>query len=318
MPHTHSIQKSIGKNIPYFFVGIFRRAVIFYIFIFLVVHLLVDYERVRFGLKIRILDNMMPDSFHYLIESVEGKELVDQNKLTPFFRFYAKVVGFFPEQSDAWGMLAFCYYHLKDYNRAVVGYQKAMTLEPDYFWYYYNLGTIYYKDNQYAKAAQYFHDAILMDPNEALTFTLNSNVIYRSILRNFKDPKRELMLRIQRGYHQAYLMAVLSCFKSKDYIKMFNVAQKAIKNKVHNYQIFYYFSGLALYQLKEYKKAVVLFNTYIKFDFQHPEPFQYLAWSYQNLGNQLAAQDALSKVSLLEDNKGYFDVPVSLITVRIF
>ncbi len=162
---------------------VLTRAVIFYGVIFLVSNVVIDYEKIRFGIKIRIIDNMMPNSFRHLTDLAQGKVLADQDQLRiVYIPFYEKIVAFFPDQSDAMGMLAYCYFFNGRARDAFLLYQKASELSSGCFWFHYNLGVLYFRDGNFANARNEFKKASVTSFADTANFINSSKIVYRSLL----------------------------------------------------------------------------------------------------------------------------------------
>ena len=109
-------------------VWLLKRAIVFYVILFLLSNVLIKYDLINFGIKIRIIDNLMPDSFSYLVDLSSGRRSADQTRLMPYLNFYGTVYRFFPERSDALNLLAFCYYYFGEIGQAKASYQKALEI----------------------------------------------------------------------------------------------------------------------------------------------------------------------------------------------
>lgn len=178
------------------------RTVTFYLILYVISNLLIDYDRIRFGLKIRILNQSMPVSFQYLIELAEGQRKAGAEELMKYIRFYERVVVFFPDRADAFGLLGFCYYHLGLKDKALAAFFKAHQLKPNFFWYPYNLGILHMELKNIQQAAKYWQMALSADFQETLNFMNGSKVIYRSLFMHDPDYNRILPVRLRNAYQR--------------------------------------------------------------------------------------------------------------------
>lgn len=298
-----------------------RRAMCFYLVIFFLIYVVVDYEKVRFGLKVRIIENFMPSSFRYLTSIVKENATERSAELKEYIKFYEKVNQFFPNQVDTLSMLGFCYSKLGDTRRAVFYYNKAIQLDPQYFWPYYNLGLIYFKNRLFKEARAMFQQAILCDLNYALNFIHQSKVVYRSIALDDPLFGQEAPKRLREGYKNAYVLLLFTDFELKDYSLMLKDAHEAMTKKLDNQDIFYFFVGLAEYELKEFKKAVYLFKVALKHNSRSYDSYYYLGLSYQALKEKESAQEAWKNIQgkLRKEELGkYYLGQIQQLALQIF
>jgi len=165
-----------------------KRAIVFYIAIILFSSTFIDYKKIKFDIQLRTLNKIMPRNFMILIHMIktpphEAKKIL----LDPYILFYRMVAKYFPERGDAHGMLGFCYFHANDIEKAKEAYETASHLAPEMFWYHYNLGLIYFQNQQYDQAGRTLQKALAVDPKESLKYIQSSNIIYRSISMSAPD-----------------------------------------------------------------------------------------------------------------------------------
>jgi tetratricopeptide (TPR) repeat protein len=199
----------IEKNIVWKWLQfILTRAVILYAVLGLLSRVVIDFDKINYGLRLRTLNFMMPSSYDYLL-ALEGKASDvrlnedHENILRGYINFYEKVVEYLPQRADAYAMLGFCYYHLNDYQKSVLMYKKAFDLSPQFFWFAYDLGVIQYQLKNYPVASAFFQQAVKTDPNQTYSVLINSREIYKRIYGTFAEPEKELINRLNRGYQEA-------------------------------------------------------------------------------------------------------------------
>ena len=152
--------------------------------------------------KIRELNRIVPPNFSYLTQPVElGR--THPRELIPYAFFYEKVTAYFPEQPDAWGMLGFCRYYQGDPALAEDAYRQAMELNPQFFWYPYDLGVIHFNSGDFEQAEELFQKALSCNPQIALGLLDNSRMIYRLILHDSGLTAVDIQRRLQEGYQSA-------------------------------------------------------------------------------------------------------------------
>ncbi len=186
------------------------RTFILYLLAFGLIWGLFDIPKVRQTVQLKILNRFRPESFDYLVQTaVEGKKF-DKHLLETYSFYYQKVTEYVPHRADAYGMLGFCDYHLGKKEEAIASYEKAIEINPDFFWFYYNLGVIYFKDGQYKEAYEVFKKTVKVKPQATLSFIQWSKRIYMPLviikIRLGDSVEEEL----KTGYRDCYkLLAML-------------------------------------------------------------------------------------------------------------
>ena len=274
---------------------VFTRAAVFYFIVFLASNVIVDYEKIKFNMQIRVLNSIMPNSFASLIKATAPEKKHNDTEIVSYIRFYQRVVDFFPEQADARAMLGFCYFHREDISRAMANYQKAFEINKDVFWTNYNLGILYVLTHQDKEAEVYLKRATVADSQKTLNFILTSNVIYRSIMVDAGISVEELKVNLKEGYFQANMLLLKIYERQKNFSEMILTAQNALKTNLPHKEFFYYTIGFALYQLKDYTQARLYFQECLKINSSLSDAYQGLALTFQMLGKDKAAVAALKK-----------------------
>jgi len=241
------------------FKWIFSRAAIFYFIIIIFSNYIVDYKRIKFGTKVRIIDTLMPASFHYLLK-VEKEGKADFEKLKRYFKLYSKITEFFPERADAQSMLGFCYYHLGHTQKSINSYDLAIRIQPDFFWHYYNRGVVLYRLHRYNEALDSFKTASGLSSQKALEVVIESKVIYRTIWITFVNIPNELQQRLNNGYSNARVLAIASAYYQEDYSKMLALSEEFLKLNVDSSDLFSFYAGFSAYKLGRFEKAINYFE----------------------------------------------------------
>lgn len=168
----------------------------------------VDPDKVQTRARTTTLNQLIP-SFAYLAQWKRGSGNIDKQKMKDYERYYKKVAEYIPGRADAYSMLGFCYYHLGERDKAIVSYQKAAVLNPHFFWPYYNMGMIFFKDGEYQESAEMFEKALRTDLKNALIF-MRSSKIYQDIIREADYSYEALLARMQKGRRDSKLLMGLS------------------------------------------------------------------------------------------------------------
>lgn len=147
--------------------------------------LVTDYDRAQKEGWNMTLTRLRPASYDYLIALAQGKESFQENKIQPYENYYQKIVRYYPQMAEAYGMLGFCAYKKGDLRRAVTYYEKAKDRAPFFFWYSFNLGILYSELGQYPLAVQNLLYALKLEPDASLLFIRQSPFIYMPITSSF-------------------------------------------------------------------------------------------------------------------------------------
>jgi tetratricopeptide (TPR) repeat protein len=234
---------------------VLSRAAIFYFMIFIFSMPLVDFPKIKLQSQLRDLNAILPASFKYLIQLSEGREVPNENRLKEYFFFYGRTAFYFPKEADALAMTGFCLYYLGDWKAAEENLKKSVLNQPNFFWSSYNLGLIYFKSSRFHEAAESFEKASLVAPEKTIEFINASPAIYRMIFQEDSDFAQKSPSRLKQATAQARQLTVLSYFYLKDYEKMLQAALNAIKQDPLNEDVFDFYCGIALFEMKQYKQA---------------------------------------------------------------
>ncbi len=173
-------------------------------------YLIKENEKNKVSREIKILNHIMPRSFDYLVKTFQAKEAFDERKLKSYLYYYQKVAEYMPERADAIGMTGFCLYQLGKKEKAIAAYQRALKVNPYFFWFYYNLGVMYLEQGQMSKAKDMFNQAKDQQPARTLFFIKNSRRIYLLlIMKRMKEGQQELMQQLKEDYRKSYILTQL-------------------------------------------------------------------------------------------------------------
>lgn len=157
----------------------------------------VDPKRVELRVRITNVNHFRPDLSRILVGSAE----LNPDDLAAAANYYERIIEYFPQQADAYGLLAFCQYHLGHPEQALQFYEKAATLNPHFFWYPYHAGLIYRQLGRPLEAARSFERALAVPPQENLKILLSSR-IYQELLRE-KPLDQTFPAKIKGDYQNA-------------------------------------------------------------------------------------------------------------------
>ena len=271
------------------------RVLILYLVVLAVLSMTVDLKMAVTVASLRTLNRLMPPQLSTLNDIVADRKNINQKELSVFQFYFEKVTELMPQMADAFGLYGFCSYYLGKHKKAITAYQKAIELNPAFFWFYHNLGIIYFKEGRYEEAARMFEAALGTKPEYAGMFIGSSTKMYIPILlKNVGNIKIFINSQFKRGFSYVQLLLILSQYQLKNYAMMLKYALFAAQSNLYGGGIFYYYSGLASYELKDYPKAAILFEEAIKRKKEFSEAYQYLGLTMQALGKTDAGKEILN------------------------
>ncbi len=128
---------------------------------------------------------------------------LDLAQISVYRSYYGKAIDYFPRMAELYALRGFCAYYLGDVDQSFSDYLQAVNLKPDFFWFYYNLGVLHLKREEYGKAGIFFEKALTTEMTKNVQAIYSSRV-YQQIfwpVKNFGDYSVEKSLK--EGYHHA-------------------------------------------------------------------------------------------------------------------
>jgi len=256
------------------------------------------HDRIAAKAKMTSLNQAMPHSFVHLLKLSDNQEKPDIEYINNCIHYYEMIAEFMPNQPDAYGMLGFLYYHIQDIEKSIYFYKKAIALNSGFFWYHYNLGVIYFENEQFFEAVGYLSEAMQKDISMVLRMIFLSK-LHIQMKANIKGIDETILPNFVQGQKNCLRMLVFSLYHLNEFEKMFNIAVNAIKSNFDQEGYFFCYAGLAAYEMKDYKKAIELLNESIRKNSDHPDALNYLGLSLKALGQEKQSKEVLSKASVL-------------------
>ncbi len=186
-----------------------RYAVIGVLAVFLIGLHASRFETMKAHARQGTLKRLQPMSYDALFAMSATPNAIEEDKIKKYMRYYRKFAQYHPDQADAHAMMGFCWYHLGEINKARVAYEKAIELNPHFFWSYYNAGMLYLKAHEFEKAAQTFETAIALNSMPTMKAIVLSKEIYMPIVASQLTHILDAQKRLQMGYQNARRMMSL-------------------------------------------------------------------------------------------------------------
>ena len=280
-----------------------RTLVIYLVAFFLLFHLIKPHS-----VKSRIL-NYFEVPLDYLILYSEGKEAFNKEKFIEYIDYFKVLLDYVPQLAEANGILGYCFYYLGHEKEAIQYYKEAVRLNPNFFWFYYDLGVIYFKTQDYQKAVEILQTAILLNPKDTIRLIGMSKILVNVGSRsadvnqpvNLFNFAMELDHRLKIAYEKSYELIVLSYYQLKNYAKLKEAILEFIRYDLTDKEPFYYYAGIACYYLGEYADAVLFFKESSQLNPNRADTFYYLGLTFKELKREQLSQTTLERASLLKE-----------------
>ena len=180
---------------------------------------------------------------------------------------YDEAIRLYPDYSKAYFNRGMAYYKLNEIDKAIADFSEAVTIKQDYIDAYYQRGiAYYYSQRQYEEAIADFNQVIVLDPDDARAY-FNRAFIY-AYLGNydaaFDDYDRAI--KLDPKHARAYFYRGIALERhSGDFQGAIENYTLAIEAKP-DYSLAYYQRILVYARLGECDKAVIDRETYLGFD----------------------------------------------------
>ena len=260
-----------------------RSSLIVYLIALALVMSLTDHRKVR----TRIL-NSSRIPLQYLVEYSEGFAEFDREKFKTYIDYYDYVIKYIHNATEAYGILAYCHYQLGHEKKAKEYYREALKLNNQFFWFYYDLGLLEFKDGEYKSAVEHLERAVSLPPMLTIDLLSNSRILvdfgnYEETLINSRftlmDLGKKIDSNLQAGYENSYALIALSYLYLEDYEKLKEktwLFLSYLKEDRDKYaQLFCYLAGRAYYHLGVYPEALSFLKESAGIDSRHADTYYY-------------------------------------------
>lgn len=167
-------------------------------------HIAKEQTRARYRMRGISMSFFVP-SFESLSQAVAQEQSLPGDQLAPYMRYYEKVIEFYPEIAEAYALLGYCYFHQGDSYTALEYFQKAHHLQPYSFWTNYNLGILYWKQQNMAKTIEHLSIAAKI-PLPVTLKKIHTSSLYQGIWKEYAHPEQRITTLLQKGYAQTYAL----------------------------------------------------------------------------------------------------------------
>lgn len=168
------------------------------------VNLAAQREKVKNKAMMITINHYRPDLAMWKDFVVDGKPL-DKGFLKDSVQYYQTIAAYVPQIAEPQHMLGLCYALSGDVPAALAAQEKAALLEPRFFWSWYNLGILYYRQGEFAKSGQAFRKALTISPQSTVKI-MGASKIYEEVLRAMGPERSVASIHLQQGYRDAARM----------------------------------------------------------------------------------------------------------------
>jgi len=300
---------------PGFLKVIFTRAAVLYLVCFFTIWRLLDYHQLAGNAVPQTLSRLTPP-MDYFSEFVDRTGPYEEFKLMDCVNYHKAVAQFFPfQKAEAYGMEAFCYERLGRRSLAEALYRQSIASNPDYFWPYFDLGVLFYTRAQYPLSSEYFQKAVQLNPVKTVVLLTVSKVYNDVRLSKQTGKGYDFLQGIKEGRVEAHILLMDSLLKSGDHGLLLKTALVGINEGLDVNGVFYYYGGVAAYNLKYYEKAVELLQIALQKDPRNSDAVYYFGLCLKVAGKQDMAEAVLTKAEFL--HKQGIDVLSPFLKARV-
>ncbi len=268
------------------------RVAVIYLIVFIFSLTCMDLKTVAERIKVRHLNDSIPDFSDLIIFSKDHNAKKDIN-WEPYQDYFKLILSYLPDDVITRQLLGYVDYYAGHEQKAVELFKNSSQMNGKFlFWPNYDLGVIYFKKAMWPQAAEYFMNAISSNTRLSLLL-IQDSMVYKQILASpfFKYPLND---GINDAHSRAYILLLSSMYHMKQFTRMIAISNLGLENQGLAYKdALYYYDGLAFYEMGEYKNAFLLFQESLSREKDNPDVYYYIADIYQKAGQLEHARDLL-------------------------
>ncbi len=277
-----------------------------------------DYRVAKIEAQFSQLGYLMPRDIRDFVVQIEKDRQFDPEQLSRYIAYYQSVVKLLPQKADAHGMLGFCLYQAGHDERAIAAYHKAIGINRHFFWFHYNLGSIYYKNGRYEEAARSFKTALEKSFDAAMMFIQLSRKIYHPLIVNRSDYSGDFLKeKYQTDSRHSYAFLIRAYYALEKFDEVIKIAHYAdsLSDGAPDKEFLYYYMGVSFFQKKENEKAIFFLQKALERNPKNADAFGSLGMAAKALGKEDIAVKYLGTARYLRDQNQH--VPVQDPEVRL-
>jgi tetratricopeptide (TPR) repeat protein len=263
----------------------------------------VDYQKLYYRVRLKVLNRLRPSSVTYLLNFAKNPHIKDDDRLAKYQFYYQHVYDLMPNRMDALGLYGYCSYYLGQPEEAREAYEQALEINPHFFWFYHNLGIIHFQQGDYDQAVAVLSEALNTRPENVFRVISLSPRIYMPLVKGRQDAidQARLTRQIKRGYRNVYLLLIKSLQEKEAYQRMLQTAMKAIEAKLDGAGNFHFYAGLALYRLQKFEQATLFYKKCLEKNPKHAEALKYFGILSTEMGSRELGLKMIQKATYLTE-----------------
>jgi tetratricopeptide (TPR) repeat protein len=176
-------------------------------------------------------DVLVQDPRNFLAYNARGTAYLELKEYDKAIGDYSKAIELQPFFPDAYYNLGRVYRLLKKYDEAIANLKKSIKLSPPEFGYRANgnIGLIYHQQREYAKALEAFATAISYDDSKADTYYLRGETY--TAMENYEAAISDYQAALSRfpNYNQAYQGLGYAFYKTAQFDQARTALNKAVE-----------------------------------------------------------------------------------------
>jgi tetratricopeptide (TPR) repeat protein len=160
--------------------------------------------------------------------------------------------------------LGTCYIHLDDLKRALLNFQKAAAVVPEYYGVYLQIGGIYQHWNRDNDAIRLYREALKRNKGDLGTYVLIGDLFLQRNQLEVAKKYYDACLKIDRLFPNGLLGRAKIHFKQGDYYKAL-VLLKSIDTRGEYDKSLHYYLAECAFKLRDYKTASEQYKILLQF-----------------------------------------------------
>ncbi len=292
---------------------VLRRAIILYAVLFLIYQALID----RATTQAKLLNAHLP-AFDDLIACMNTPSSCKAQQWEPYVDYYRAVLHSVKDVGAPNGILGVCLFNLGKPQEAIAHFEKARAYNPKYFWFSYDLGIVYAKTGNYAKAMEYLQQALGCEPQASLIYITLSKTL-KTLLPVALEQGYIPDQNLHQGIEEATRLLIASYYRLRQYDQGAMLALKGMATATQQKDFYLYYAGLCAFELKDFMKAVYFFQECLKINPDHADATDRLAQTLKASGQETVLVGVLEERARALRRSGWKQPPLEeALTPKIF
>ena len=158
------------------------------------------------------------------------------------------------------------YMHLEKFKKALMHFEKAQYIVPEYSKTYVQIGYIYYLKQKFSIAVDYYREALKRNKKDLGVLVLIGNIFFSRNQLEVAKKYYEESLKIDHRYANGLIGSAKIHFIKGEYIKALTLL-KSVKTDQEYDKEFHYYFGECSYKLKDYTNAAKHYEILLKFKY---------------------------------------------------